>query len=83
MKGKGMALMIAIGKKKPSDGYDKSSEEMDDSPPSSESSSEELKLLTKSFFEAGSKGKYKLAAQAFHEMQKYCSDMEHDSEEEE
>jgi hypothetical protein len=75
MKGKGgMALMIAIGKKKPGMGSERpsspslASEEED----SGMDMTSTLEPLAKAFFEAGSKGKYKQAAQLFHEMQKCC-----------
>jgi hypothetical protein len=76
MKGKGgMALMIAIGKKKPGMGSE------DDGPPSSKQSLSdgedygmELESMTKSFFEAGMKGKYKTAASIFKEMHSSCMD---------
>lgn len=84
MKGKGgMALMIAIGKKKPGMGP------MSERPSSPSLASEDdgegmdmtgtLEPLAKAFFEAGAKGKYKQAAQLFQEMQKCCGE---DSEEE-
>ena len=77
MKGKnGMALMIAIGKTKPSMGGGE-----EDGPPSSKPSlsdgedySMELETMAKSFFEAGMKGKYKKAASIFKEMHSYCMD---------
>lgn len=77
MKGKGgMALMIAIGKKKPGMGQERGSS------PSLASESEDegmdmtttLEPLAKAFFEAGAKGKYKQAAQLFSEMQKCCGE---------
>lgn len=77
MKGKGgMALMIAIGKKKPGMGEERGSS------PSLGSESEDegmdmtgtLEPLAKAFFEAGAKGKYKQAAQLFQEMQKCCGE---------
>jgi hypothetical protein len=75
MKGKGgMALMIAIGKKKPGMGSERpsspslGSEEED----SGEDMTSTLEPLVKAFFEAGAKGKYKQAAQLFSEMQKCC-----------
>jgi hypothetical protein len=75
MKGKGgMALMIAIGKKKPGMGSERpsspslGSEEED----SGMDMTSTLEPLAKAFFEAGAKGKYKQAAQLFSEMQKCC-----------
>lgn len=77
MKSKGgMALMIAIGKKKPGMGGGE-----EDGPPSSKSSLSdgedygmEIEAMTKSFFEAGMKGKYKKAASIFKEMHSSCMD---------
>lgn len=77
MKGKnGMALMIAIGKKKPGMGGGE-----EDGPPSSKPSlddgedySMELETMAKSFFEAGMKGKYGKAARIFQEMHKSCAE---------
>jgi len=77
MKGKGgMALMIAIGKKKPGMG-----EERPSSPSLGSDSEDEgmdmtgtLEPLAKAFFEAGAKGKFKQAAQLFQEMQKCCGE---------
>jgi len=79
MKGKGgMALMIAIGKKKPGMGEERGSS------PSLGSESEDedmgmdsmgtLEPLAKAFFEAGARGKFKQAAQLFQEMQKACGE---------
>jgi len=77
MKGKGgMALMIAIGKKKPGMG-----EERPSSPSLGSDSEDEgmdmtgtLEPLAKAFFEAGAKGKFKQAALLFQEMQKCCGE---------
>lgn len=83
MKGKGgMALMIAIGKKKPGMGEERPSS------PSLASDSEgegmdmtsTLEPLAKAFFEAGAKGKYKQAAKLFHEMQKCCGEDSYEEE---
>ncbi len=80
MKGKGgMALMIAIGKKKPGMGEERGSS------PSLASDSEdsgdmELESMARAFFEAGSKGKYKQAASIFKEMSKACSEEGYEEE---
>jgi hypothetical protein len=72
MKGKGgMALMIAIGKKKPGMGSERPSSPSLAS--DEEDSGMELESMAKAFFEAGSKGKYGKAASIFKEMSKACS----------
>lgn len=75
-KPKGGILMLIAGKKKPSM---MGGEE--DGPPSSKSSladgedyGMEIEAMTKSFFEAGMKGKYKKAASIFKEMHSSCMD---------
>jgi len=77
MKGKGgMALMIAIGKKKPGMGQERGSSPSlaseDDG--EGEGMTGTLEPLAKAFFEAGAKGKFKQAAQLFQEMQKCCGE---------
>lgn len=77
MKGKGgMALMIAIGKKKPGMGQERGSSPSlaseDDG--EGEDMTGTLEPLAKAFFEAGAKGKFKQAAQLFQEMQKCCGE---------
>lgn len=77
MKGKGgMALMIAIGKKKPGMGQERGSSPSLASEDEGEGmdSTNALEPLAKAFFEAGAKGKYKQAAQLFSEMQKCCGE---------
>ena len=86
MKGKGgMALMIAIGKKKPGMGTERGSSpslgsEDDGEDMGGEDTTGMLEPLAKAFFEAGAKGKYKQAAQLFSEMQKCCGGDDYEEE---
>lgn len=72
----GMALMIAIGKKKPGMGSERPSSPSLGSEDDGEGMdmTSTLEPLAKAFFEAGAKGKYKQAAQLFSEMQKCCGE---------
>lgn len=83
MKGKGgMALMIAIGKKKPGMGEERGSSPSLASEDDGEGmdTTGMLEPLAKAFFEAGAKGKYKQAAQLFQEMQKCCGEEGYEEE---
>lgn len=83
MKGKGgMALMIAIGKKKPGMGQERGSSPSLASEDEGEGmdTTSMLEPLAKAFFEAGAKGKYKQAAQLFSEMQKCCGGEDYEEE---
>lgn len=83
---KGMALMIAIGKKKHGDSSDDESDlsQSDRSLGGDEEDySMELETMVKSFFEAGAKGRFGKAARMFTEMVKACAEDNGDNSDDE